>query len=130
MDAALSLYRFRFQQHPGMFPSTKIAIMDVTFQMLWGHQYKNWKVNSFPPSGTYYYYYGLPPRYAETKMWWEKDVDTLYSCLNLQNSHWVAMVISIPDRTVKIYDSGNPQARDVRLREAAELFSRMVPHAL
>ncbi|KAF3530179.1 hypothetical protein DY000_02040002 [Brassica cretica] len=69
MDAALSFYRLRFQEHPSMFPSTKIAIMDVAFQMLWAHQYENWKANEALPGGMFFYYYGLAPRYAETKMW-------------------------------------------------------------
>ena len=46
------------------------------------------------------------------------------------NSHWVAMVICIPDRTVKIYDSGSPVRGNVQLRKAAEAFARMVPFAL
>ncbi|KAF3590283.1 hypothetical protein DY000_02022226 [Brassica cretica] len=49
MDAALSLYRLRFQQHPSMFQSTEIAIMAVAFQILWAHQYENWKSTSFLP---------------------------------------------------------------------------------
>ncbi|KAL0667466.1 hypothetical protein Bca4012_030170 [Brassica carinata] len=95
-----------------MFPSTKIAIMNVAFQMLWSHQYENWKANESLPGRTFFYYYGLAPRYAETM------------------SHWVAMVICIPDRTVKIYDSGSPVRGNVQLRKAAEAFARMVPFAL
>ena len=40
------------------------------------------------------------------------------------------MVISIPARTVKIYDSGSPKPGDVQLRKAAEPFAIMVPYAL
>ncbi|CAH8326048.1 unnamed protein product [Eruca vesicaria subsp. sativa] len=61
MDAALSLYRLRFQKHPSMFQSSRIAIMDIAFQMLWTHQYKNWQENSVLPGGTYFYYYGIAP---------------------------------------------------------------------
>lgn len=59
-------------------------------------------------------------------------MDTLFSCLNVYgNSHWVAMVISIPDRTVKIFDSGSkPAEKDTRLTDAAEPFAKMVPYAL
>ncbi|KAG2288858.1 hypothetical protein Bca52824_048462 [Brassica carinata] len=110
---ALSFYRLRFQEHPSMFPSTKIAIMNVAFQMLWSHQYENWKANESLPGRTFFYYYGLAPRYAET-----------------MRCHWVAMVICIPDRTVKIYDSGSPVRGNVQLRKAAEAFARMVPFAL
>ncbi|KAG2298692.1 hypothetical protein Bca4012_010165 [Brassica carinata] len=132
MDAALNFYRLRFQQHPGMFPSSRIAIMDVPFQQLWAHQYKNWQANnSVLPGGTYFYYYGLAPRYAETKMWWQENGDTLFSCLNVhKNTHWIAMVISIPDRTVKIYDSGKRSPRDRALRKEAEPFARMLSYAL
>ncbi|CAN6923856.1 unnamed protein product [Brassica oleracea] len=86
MDAALSFYRLRFQEHPSMFPSTKIAIMDVAFQMLWAHQYENWKANESLPGGMFFYYYGLAPRYAETKMWCGEDVDMIVSCLNVHNN--------------------------------------------
>lgn len=40
------------------------------------------------------------------------------------------MVISIPERTVKIYDSGSPVGGTVRLKKAAEPFARMVPYML
>ena len=105
--------------------------MDVAFQMLWSHQYENWKANEALPGGTFFYYYGLTPRYAEIKRWWGENVDTIFSCLNVhENSHWVAMVISIPERTVKIYDSGSPVRGTVLLKKAAEPFARMVPYAL
>ncbi|KAL0696129.1 hypothetical protein Bca4012_063309 [Brassica carinata] len=38
---------------------------------------------------------------------------------------FVAMIISIPDQTVKIYDSGEPEYGDIRLRKEAEPFARM-----
>ncbi|KAF3540491.1 hypothetical protein F2Q69_00021816 [Brassica cretica] len=103
----------------------------LAFQMLWSHQYENWKANEALPGGTFFYYYGLTPRYAEIKRWWGENVDTIFSCLNVhENSHWVAMVISIPERTVKIYDSGSPVRGTVLLKKAAEPFARMVPYAL
>ncbi|KAL0886038.1 hypothetical protein Bca101_010021 [Brassica carinata] len=122
----------KFDTYLGMFPSSRIAIMDVPFQQLWAHQYKNWQANnSVLPGGTYFYYYGLAPRYAETKMWWQENGDTLFSCLNVhKNTHWIAMVISIPDRTVKIYDSGKRSPRDRALRKEAEPFARMLSYAL
>ncbi|KAL0864823.1 hypothetical protein Bca101_043941 [Brassica carinata] len=92
MDAALNFYRLRFQQQQGMFPSSKIAILDVTFQMMWVHNYKEWKRSSILPGGTYSYYHRVFPRYARTYMWWKGDVDTIFSCLNVNNNtHWVAM---------------------------------------
>ncbi|KAG2298824.1 hypothetical protein Bca52824_035296 [Brassica carinata] len=40
------------------------------------------------------------------------------------------MVISIPDRTVKIYDSGKRSPGDHALRKEAEPFARRLPYAL
>ncbi|KAL0876641.1 hypothetical protein Bca101_026346 [Brassica carinata] len=116
---------------PSMFISSRIAIMDVNFQMLWAHQYKNWESHKFLNGGSGLYYFGIAPFYAQIKLWWMHDVDTLFSYLNVHdNSHWVAMVISIPDQTVKIYDSGEPEKGNIRLREEAEPFARMLPYAL
>ncbi|KAG2311925.1 hypothetical protein Bca52824_023482 [Brassica carinata] len=131
MNAALCLYRLRLREDPSMFISSRIAIMDVNFQMLWAHQYKNWESHKFLNGGSGLYYFGIAPFYAQIKLWWMHDVDTLFSYLNVHdNSHWVAMVISIPDQTVKIYDSGEPEKGNIRLREEAEPFARMLPYAL
>ncbi|KAG2304310.1 hypothetical protein Bca52824_032961 [Brassica carinata] len=78
MNAALCLYRLRLREDPSMFISSRFSIMDENFQMLWAHQYKNWKS---------------------------------HKCL--------------PDQTVKIYDSGEPEYGDIRLRKEAEPFARM-----
>ncbi|KAG2328363.1 hypothetical protein Bca52824_011091 [Brassica carinata] len=40
------------------------------------------------------------------------------------------MVISIPDRTVKLYDSGRRTPGDIALKKQAEPFSFMVPYAI
>ncbi|KAF8056095.1 hypothetical protein N665_1277s0005 [Sinapis alba] len=114
-----------------MFISSRVAIMNAGFQMLWEQQYKNLQALSVLPGGTYFYYYGLASGYAQTEMWWKEDVNTLFFCLNvLNNTHWVAMVISIPDRTVKIYDRWEPEDEDNKLRKEAEPFARMLPYAL
>ena len=58
-------------------------------------------------------------------------MDTIFSCLNVNNNtHWIAMVISIPDRTVKLYDSGRRTPGDIALKKQAEPFSFMVPYAI
>ncbi|KAL0696266.1 hypothetical protein Bca4012_063446 [Brassica carinata] len=115
----------------GMFPSSKIAILDVPFQMMWVYNYKEWQRSSILPGGTYSYYHRVFPRYARTYKWWKGDVDTIFSCLNVNNNtHWVAMVISIPDQTIKLYDSGKRTPGDIALKKQAEPFAFMVPYAI
>ncbi|KAL0730446.1 hypothetical protein Bca4012_026539 [Brassica carinata] len=104
---------------------------DSRIPMMWVHNYKEWQRSSILPGGTYSYYHEVFPRYARTYKWWKGDVDTIFSCLNVKNNtHWVAMVISIPDRTVKLYDSGRRTPGDIALKKQAEPFAFMVPYAI
>ena len=48
----------------------------------------------------------------------------------VENSHWVMMVISIPDRTIEIYDSMTGLIPMEIITQAEIPFVRMVPYVL
>ncbi|KAF8044456.1 hypothetical protein N665_11633s0001 [Sinapis alba] len=48
----------------------------------------------------------------------------------VKNSHWVLMVISIPDQTIKIYDSSTNSIPRELIEEEAMPFAHMVPYVL
>ncbi|CAN7000701.1 unnamed protein product, partial [Brassica oleracea var. botrytis] len=106
LDLPLAMYRVRFSRNPSDFISPRIAILDTVLQTWWSSRPK-----TIPP-GTQ----------------WGRDVDTLYSVLMVGNNHWVWMVISIPDRTIKIYDSSTGLIPMEKITQAAIPFARMVPY--
>ncbi|KAF3530181.1 hypothetical protein DY000_02040004 [Brassica cretica] len=105
LDVPLAMYRVRFSQNPTDFISPRIIILDAVFQTWWSSQYKEWLGDqSNIPKGVYDYY--------------------------RENSHWVMMVISIPDRTIEIYDSMTGLIPMEIITQAAIPFVRMVPYVL
>ncbi|XP_048599763.1 uncharacterized protein LOC125579900 [Brassica napus] len=109
LDVPLAMYRVRFSQNPTDFISPRIAILDAVFQTWWSSQYKEWLGDqSNIPKGVYDY----------------------YRVLMVENSHWVMMVISIPDRTIEIYDSMTGLIPMEIITQAEIPFVRMVPYVL
>ena len=131
LDVPLVMYRVRFSRNPSDFISPRIAILDAVFQTWWSSQYKAWLGDqSNIPKGVYDYYSCKRPKTIPPGTQWGRDVDTLYSVLMVGNNHWVWMVISIPDRTIKIYDSSTGLIPMEKITQAAIPFARMVPYVL
>ncbi|KAG2307074.1 hypothetical protein Bca4012_083980 [Brassica carinata] len=106
LDVPLAMYKLRFSKNPSDFISPRISIMDAVFPTWCCSRHKEWlRDQSKIPTGAYDYYIGKRPTISPTGKQWGRDVDTLYSVLMVDNCHWVLMVISFPDRTIKIYDS-------------------------
>lgn len=130
VDALLDMYRMRLKKDPSAFVSKRIAILDTAFQQQWSTQYKDWLRSRVLPRGYSHYYNGEFPQYAATNRQWVAEVDTLYSVLNVNESHWVSMVISIPNRTILLYDC-IPDLNDEKTTlAAAKPFADMVPHLI
>ncbi|KAG2288860.1 hypothetical protein Bca52824_048464 [Brassica carinata] len=131
LDVPLVMYRVRFSRNPSDFISPRIAILDAVFQTWWSSQYKAWLGDqSNIPKGVYDYYSCKRPKTIPPGTQWGRDVDTLYSVLMVGNTHWVLMVISIPDQTIKIYDSMTGLIPMKNITQAAIPFARMVPYVL
>ncbi|KAL0696265.1 hypothetical protein Bca4012_063445 [Brassica carinata] len=131
LDVLLAMYRLRFSKNPSDFISPRIAIMDAVFPTWCSSRYKEWlRDQSKIPTGAYDYYIGKRPTISPTGKQWERDVDTLYSVLMVDDCHWVLMVISFPDQTIKIYDSSTDLIDKETIKEAAIPFAHMIPSVL
>lgn len=131
LDVALAMYRVRFNRNPSDFTSPRIVILDTFFQKWWSMIYKRWLGDqSHIPEQLYNYYSGKMPKNSPTGKQWGRDIDTLYSVLNVDRCHWVLMVISIPDRTIKIYDSMISAIPMETTKEAVMPFAHIVPYVL
>ncbi|KAL0742520.1 hypothetical protein Bca4012_084033 [Brassica carinata] len=127
----LAMYRLRFSKNPSDFISPRIAIMDAVFPTWCSSRYKEWlRDQSKIPTRVYDYYIGKRPTINPTGKQWGRDVDTLYSVLMVDNCHWVLMVISFPDRTIKIYDSSTDLIDKETVKEAAIPFAHMISSVL
>ncbi|KAJ4894609.1 ULP_PROTEASE domain-containing protein [Raphanus sativus] len=125
------MYRQRFSKNPDVFIFPRIAILDAVFPAWWTMRYKEWlRDPSKIPEGTYKYYIGERPKNSPPGKQWGRDVDTLYSVMFVGDCHWVLMAISIPDRTIKIYDSSTNSISKETIKEAAMPIAHMLPYVL
>lgn len=105
--------------------------MDGLFPGYWTVKYVHWlKDQSNIPKGVRGYFDGKQPYLIPPGKRWGRDVDTIYSILMANNNHWVTMVISIPGRTIKIYDNSTGAIKKDRIIEAAHPFAHMIPYVL
>lgn len=94
--------------------------------MLFDAKYSKWVVqNDDLPGETYNYLHGNVPHYAATRKTWGEVVDTVYALLNIGKDHWAAMVISLRERVVRIYDCIPTYSKVIF--EKATPFAEMIP---
>ncbi|KAJ4871137.1 Uncharacterized protein Rs2_47238 [Raphanus sativus] len=131
LEVPLAMYRQRFSKNPDVFIYPRIAILDAVFPAWWTMRYKEWlRDPSKIPEGTYKYYIGDRPKNSPPGKQWGRDVDTRYSVMFVGDCHWVLMAISIPDRTIKIYDSSSNAFFKETIKEAAMPIAHMLPYVL
>lgn len=57
-------------------------------------------------------------------------MDDIYGILNVNGNHWVALFISIPDRSITVFDCGLKGSTNKEITTAVMPIAHMLPHLL
>ncbi|KAH0851325.1 hypothetical protein HID58_094843 [Brassica napus] len=82
------------------------------------------------PNGAHDYCSGKLPAFAETWKKWMVDVDYIYSVLFVNNNHWVALFITIPNRCIEVLDCGLKGSSNEQVVKAVKPIVHILPHLL
>ncbi|KAF2592753.1 hypothetical protein F2Q70_00043933 [Brassica cretica] len=82
------------------------------------------------PGGAWNYYAGTIPSFCQSNKVWGTDIDDVYAPVNYNDTHWIAMWISIPKRHIVVFDSICSSISPEELDVVMEPFLYMVPYLL
>ncbi|KAF3485918.1 hypothetical protein F2Q69_00053709 [Brassica cretica] len=82
------------------------------------------------PGGTWNYYAGTIPSFCQSNKVWGTNIDDVYAPVNYNDTHWIAMWISIPKRHIVVWDSICSSISPEELDVVMEPFLYMVPYLL
>ncbi|CAN6803379.1 unnamed protein product [Brassica oleracea] len=138
IDAWINVLRERYDANPQHFRSERMCFLDHLFSQLWRFNYKDFK-DSEPdqdglgrrlPGGAWNYYAGTIPSFCQSNKVWGTDIDDVYAPVNYNDTHWIAMWISIPKRHIVARDSICSSISPEELDVVMEPFLCMVPYLL
>ncbi|CAF1988008.1 unnamed protein product [Brassica napus] len=125
-DAWINVLRKRYDANPQHFRSERLCLLDHLFAQQWRFNYKDFK-DSEPdqnglgrrlPGEAWNYYAGTTPSFCQSNKVWGTDIDDVYAPVNYNDTHWIAMWISIPKRHIVVWNSIcssiSPEDLDVR----------------
>uniref|UniRef100_A0A0D3C0G6 Ubiquitin-like protease family profile domain-containing protein n=1 Tax=Brassica oleracea var. oleracea TaxID=109376 RepID=A0A0D3C0G6_BRAOL len=82
------------------------------------------------PGGAWNYYTGTIPSFCQSNKVCGTDIDDVYVPVNYNDTHWIAMWISIPKRHIVVWDSICSSISLEELDVVMEPFLYMVPYLL
>ncbi|XP_009129192.2 uncharacterized protein LOC103854036 [Brassica rapa] len=133
IDVGMSLLRRKLGEKSCPFQSNRLAFLDVPFTLLISRSYQKFLEDpkNFEWSSEFISYYnGILPKCERTHKRLGVDVDDAYVVLNIKNVHWIALAISILQRTVEVYDSSWMLSGDDEITEFVKPFAMMIPHLI
>uniref|UniRef100_A0A0D3CT33 Ubiquitin-like protease family profile domain-containing protein n=1 Tax=Brassica oleracea var. oleracea TaxID=109376 RepID=A0A0D3CT33_BRAOL len=113
IDAWINVLRKRYDANPQHFRSERMCFLDHLFARQWRFNYKDFK-DSEPdqnglgrrlPGGAWNYYAGTIPSFCQSNKVWGTNIYDVYAPVNFNDTHWIAMWISIPKRHIVVWDS-------------------------
>ena len=138
MDAWINVLRKRYDAKPQLFRSERMCFLDHLFSQQWRFNYHDFKA-SVPdqnglgrrvPGGSWNYYNGSIPSFCQSNKIWGADIDDIYAPVNYNDTHWIAMWISIPNRHIVVWDSIVSCISPEELDQVMEPFLHMVPYVI
>ncbi|KAF2571884.1 hypothetical protein F2Q70_00005944 [Brassica cretica] len=90
-----------------------MCFLDHLFAQQWRFNYNDFK-DSDPdqnglgrrlPGGAWNYYAGTIPSFCQSNKVWGTNIDDVYALVNYNDTHWIAMWISIPKRHIVVWDN-------------------------
>ncbi|KAF8054513.1 hypothetical protein N665_1328s0010 [Sinapis alba] len=138
MDAFINVLRKRYTNDPHMFRSERMCILDHAFAQWWMSKYPDWVSSESDanglgrrlPEGAWDLYGGVVPSFCQTNKIWGIHVDDIYAPVNYKNSHWLAILISIPKRHIVVWDNIVGCIRKAQLDQVMAPFVNMVLYLL
>ncbi|CAN7074012.1 unnamed protein product, partial [Brassica oleracea var. botrytis] len=82
------------------------------------------------PGGAWNYYAGTIPSFYQSNKVWGTDIDDVYAPVNYNDTHWIAMWISISKRHIVVWDSICSNIFPEELDVVMEPFLYMLPYLL
>ena len=76
------------------------------------------------------YYTGELPAFCRSGKIWGSEVHDIYTILNINGNHWIALWISIPHRKVVVWDSMFRAKSVDETKKKVEPFAVMVPNLI
>ncbi|CAN7078607.1 unnamed protein product, partial [Brassica oleracea var. botrytis] len=137
-DAWINVLRKRYDANPQHFRSERLCLLDHLFAQQWRFNYKDFK-DSEPdqnglgrrlPGEAWNYYAGTTPSFCQSNKVWGTDIDDVYAPVNYNDTHWIAMWISIPKRHIVVWNSICSSISPEDLDVVMEHFLYMVPYLL
>ncbi|CAN6907617.1 unnamed protein product [Brassica oleracea] len=128
----------RYNANPQHFRSERMCFLDHLFAQQWRFNFKDFK-DSEPdqnglgrrlPGGAWNYYAGTIPSFCQSNKVWGTNIDDVYAPVNYNDTHWIAMWISIPKRHIVVWDSICSIISPEELDVVMEPFLYMVPYLL
>ncbi|CAN6927491.1 unnamed protein product [Brassica oleracea] len=125
IDTWINVLRKRCDANPQHFMSERMCFFDHLFAQQWRFNYKDFKdlepdqngLGRRLPGGAWNYYAGTTPSFCQSNKVWGTDIDDVYAPVNYNDTHWIAMWISIPKRYIVVWDiicsSISPEDLDV-----------------
>ncbi|KAF2559818.1 hypothetical protein F2Q68_00016890 [Brassica cretica] len=113
LEDCINVLRKRYDANPQHFRSERMCFLDHLFAQQWRFNYKDFKdsepdqngLGSRLPGGAWNYYAGTIPSFCQSNKVWGTDIDDVYAPVNYNDTHWIAMWISIPKRHIVVWDS-------------------------
>ncbi|CAN6882050.1 unnamed protein product [Brassica oleracea] len=138
IDAWINVLRKRYDTNPTHFRSERMCLFDHLFAQQWRFNYKDFKDSELDqnslgrrlPGGAWNYYAGTIPSFCQSKKVWGTNIDDVYASVNYNDTHWIAMWISIPKRHIVVWDSICSSISPEELDVVMESFLYMVPYLL
>nr|VDD36379.1 unnamed protein product [Brassica oleracea] len=138
LEDSINVLRKRYNANPQHFRSERMCFLDHLFAQQWRFNFKDFK-DSEPdqnglgrrlPGGAWNYYAGTIPSFCQSNKVWGTNIDDVYAPVNYNDTHWIAMWISIPKRHIVVWDSICSIISPEELDVVMEHFLYMVPYLL
>ncbi|CAN7034634.1 unnamed protein product [Brassica oleracea var. botrytis] len=138
IDVWINVLRKRYDANPQHFRSERMCFLDHLFAQQWRFNYKDFK-DSEPdqnvlgrrlPGGAWNYYASTIPSFCQSNKVWGMDIDDIYAPVNYNDTHWIAMWISIPKRHIVVWDSICSSISPEEIDVVMESFLYMIPYLL
>ncbi|CAN7076190.1 unnamed protein product [Brassica oleracea var. botrytis] len=123
IDAWINVLGKRYDANPQHFRSERMCFLDHLFAQQWRFNYKDFKDSEPEQNGTI-------PSFCQSNKVWGTDIDDVYAPVNYNDTHCIAMWISIPKRHIVVWDSICSSIFPEELDVVMEPFLYMVSYLL
>ncbi|CAF1927233.1 unnamed protein product, partial [Brassica napus] len=131
MWSAMKMFYMRSLSDHSLYHSQRLAFLDQWVVIKIVEDFKQFNPKTWKVTDTYKRIFnGTHPADRVTNKKWFHDIDHLYACHFVHNTHWVALDIDLKNMTVTVYDSILTVLDDNEIRNSCRPFAKMIPAIL